>query len=184
MNNYSISKSSGFQAVNIPFKRDYEIVFHETEPFKLCLNAQADGLSILLFSHGSTVVWKGDFAANYLEGISRKTGREVTYQQFVEMLNTSIVASKTQSSKHIFIDLLCYQDLQLLKARRGQGLKQSNMSSSSVDPQKSKKRYLILTYLEKYNENEMSQSGIKEEIDAENDKTHYPLPLSMVEITN
>jgi len=76
-----------------------------------------------------------------------------------------------------------YQDLQLLKQRRGAGLKVSAMSNqSSIDPQKAKKRYVILTHLEKYNVNDQSDSGIKEEIEAQNDKTHYPLPLSMVEI--
>lgn len=77
-----------------------------------------------------------------------------------------------------------YQDLQLLKQRRGAGgLKVSAMSNaSSIDPQKAKKRYVILTHLEKYNINDQSDSGIKEEIEAQNDKTHYPLPLSMVEI--
>ena len=52
---------------------------------------------------------------------------------------------------------------------------------------KSKKRYIILTHLEKYNINDQvdsSASGIKEEIEAENGKTHYPLPLSMIEITD
>jgi len=30
----------------------------------------------------------------------------------------------------------------------------------------------------------MDATSIKEEIEAANDKTHYPLPLSMVEITD
>jgi hypothetical protein len=90
---------------------------------------------------------------------------------------------QSQKQKQIFIDLMGYQDLQLLKQRRGGGLKVSAMSNNSqIDPQKAKKRYVILTYLEKYNINDHSDSGIKEEIDAQNDKTHYPLPLSMVEI--
>jgi hypothetical protein len=50
-----------------------------------------------------------------------------------------------------------------------------------LDPVKSKKRYLILTYLEKYNVND-SSDRIKEEIAAENQKTHYPMPLNMVEL--
>ena len=57
-------------------------------------------------------------------------------------------------------------------------------TQSSIDPQKAKKRYIILTYFEKYNMNDQSDSGIKEEIEAQNEKTHYPLPLSMIEITN
>ena len=61
-----------------------------------------------------------------------------------------------------------------------------------MDPQKAKKRYIILTYLEKFNQDTSSnldksldQSGsIKVEIEADNDKTHYPLPMSMVELDN
>lgn len=72
-----------------------------------------------------------------------------------------------QKNRHIFIDLMGYQDLQLLKQRRGPGLKMSSISSSSsIDPVKAKKRYIILTYFEKYNMNDHSESGIKEEIEA------------------
>lgn len=49
------------------------------------------------------------------------------------------------------------------------------------------KRYFILTYLEKYNLNDNQENigqRIKEEIEVENDKTHYPLPLSIVEIND
>ena len=81
----------------------------------------------------------------------------------------------------MFIDLLGYSDLQLLKAKRSQAVPQS-----SVDPTKTKKRYLILTYLEKYNQDKsmnLDASGsIKEEIEVDTDKTHYPLPLNMLEI--
>ena len=62
------------------------------------------------------------------------------------------------------------------------------MSQSNIDPQKAKKRYIILTWFEKFNLNDNNESyensGIKEEIEAENDKTHYPLPLNLVEIEN
>jgi len=61
-----------------------------------------------------------------------------------------------------------------------------------MDPVKAKKRYIILTYLEKYNVNaneardQLNESNgasmIKEEIEAENEKTHYPLPLSLIEM--
>ena len=56
-----------------------------------------------------------------------------------------------------------------------------------ADPVKSKKRYVIVTHLEKYNLNDnvdASSSSIIEEIEAENGKTHYPLPLNMLEITD
>jgi len=75
-----------------------------------------------------------------------------------------------------------YKDLQLLKARKGQSLQMSQ--SSHVDPVKAKKRYIILTYFEKFNVNDVSHESslIREEIEAGADKTHYPMPLSMVEI--
>ena len=48
-----------------------------------------------------------------------------------------------------------------------------------------------MTFLEKYNvdgsdplNESKGSSMIKEEIEAENEKTHYPLPLSLVEITS
>ena len=57
-------------------------------------------------------------------------------------------------------------------------------SASQSDPTKAKKRYIILTYFEKFNINEqsMDSESIREEIEAGKDKTHYPVPLSMVEI--
>ena len=108
---------------------------------------------------------------------------------------TSQDSNKLKESRNkqqqIFIDLLGYQDLQLLKARRGPGLKASAASIMSqqkdLDPVKSKKRYIILTHLEKYNVNDnadASVNSIKEEIEVDNGKTHYPLPLSMIEIAD
>jgi hypothetical protein len=56
-----------------------------------------------------------------------------------------------------------------------------------MDPSKAKKRYIILTHLVKFNQNldqSMDSNSIREEIEASNDKTHFPLPLSMVEISD
>lgn len=58
---------------------EYNIVFHESELFKFCLDAKHEGLNLLLISHVDGKMWKGDFPAEYLEDISRKTGREMTY---------------------------------------------------------------------------------------------------------
>ena len=110
----------------LPFTRDYQIVFHEQEPFKLSLTATDESMSIILFCLQTMKFWKGEFPARYLEDISRKTGREQTYRQFLELLNealTSLDSNRDQTvlskKKHIFIDLLGYEDLQLLKARKG-----------------------------------------------------------------
>lgn len=75
-------------------------------------------------------MWRAEFNSEYLEDISRKTGRELTYLQFVQMVHDAVVAQNVSSSraqgKQLFIDLLGYQDLQLLKAgKKGGGLKMS-----------------------------------------------------------
>lgn len=65
--------------LTLPFKMDYHIIFHESELFKFCLDAKVDSLSILLVSQVDGKMWKGDFPSEYLEDISRRTGREMTY---------------------------------------------------------------------------------------------------------
>lgn len=51
------------------------------------------------------------------------------------MLNQAITnqsasaAKDADKNRHLFIDLMCYEDLQLLKARRGQSLQLSSSSS-------------------------------------------------------
>lgn len=64
------------EEIRIPFKRDYEILFHETEPFKVNLSATEYSLTLMLVSYNDSKMWKGEFPADYLEDISRKTGRE------------------------------------------------------------------------------------------------------------
>jgi len=43
-NKYQIEK------IELPFKREYEIVFHESEIFKISLEAKEDSLNILFMS--------------------------------------------------------------------------------------------------------------------------------------
>lgn len=116
------------EKITLPFKREYEIVFHGHEIFKIALTAQLDSLSILLMSKTELKLWKGEYQAEYLEDISKKTGRELAFKEFIELINqalTSQDSNKLKESRNkqqqIFIDLLGYQDLQLLKARRGPG---------------------------------------------------------------
>jgi hypothetical protein len=67
------------EQVSLPFRRDYEIVFHEHEVFKISLHAQSEVLSLLVVSTLSLEMWRGEFKSVYLEEISRKTGREILY---------------------------------------------------------------------------------------------------------
>ena len=58
---------------------EYSIVFHESELFKFCIDAKEDYLNILLVSLVDGKMWKADFPSDYLEDITRRTGRELTY---------------------------------------------------------------------------------------------------------
>lgn len=106
-------KDKQIETVAFPFRRDYEIVFHESELFKLNINAQPETLGIVLISQVSGEMWRGEFKSIYLEEISRKTGREITYLQFIQMINSALVSHESNKEaegkrKHLFIDLLGY----------------------------------------------------------------------------
>ena len=73
--------------LSLPFKRDYTIMFHDSDTYKVSINATAEGLQLLLISLFDHTMWKGEFPSEYLEDISRKTGRELKFIQYIEMLN-------------------------------------------------------------------------------------------------
>ncbi|CAM9602017.1 unnamed protein product, partial [Pylaiella littoralis] len=123
--------------------------------------------------------WCGEFPARYVEGITQKTGSAKKFPVFVKMLLAALVHG---SSDSVFVDLLTYADLELLKARRvssahhqqqqqqagglggGGGPGRANTSAANGSSTGNNKRYLILTYA------------------AEFDRVHYPLPLAFVEV--
>eukprot|EP00878_Enallax_costatus_P030873 GHUV01033675.1.p1 GENE.GHUV01033675.1~~GHUV01033675.1.p1 ORF type:complete len:207 (+),score=63.27 GHUV01033675.1:706-1326(+) len=97
--------------------------------------------------------WRGEFAAKYVEDITSKTGNFKKFTIFVRMLQTAIL----QQSDSVFVDLLTFQDLELLKSKKAGGT-----NGQSAPPRQlpaSNKRYLILTYASEF------------------DRVHYPLPL-------
>ena len=65
--------------VEFPFKQEYSIMFHENDLYKVSVNATHDNLSFLLISMNDHRMWKAEFPAEYLEDISRKTGRELSF---------------------------------------------------------------------------------------------------------
>lgn len=50
-----------FENIVFPFVRDYIIVFHEQELYKLNITASEDILSILLISQSDFAMWKAEF---------------------------------------------------------------------------------------------------------------------------
>lgn len=88
-----------------------------------------------------------------IEDITSKTGNFKKFSVFVKMLLSAVKAA----SESVFVDLLTYQDLEVLKQRKAGGAAQS--AGAAKPAASSNKRYLILTYA------------------AEFDRVHYPLPL-------
>jgi len=87
-----------------------------------------------------------------VEDITSKTGNFKKFVVFVRMLQSAAL----QQSDSVFIDLLTYQDLEILKAKK-------QPHTTAVGAQQplpaNTKRYLILTYASEF------------------DRVHYPLPL-------
>jgi len=58
--------------------------------------------------------WRAEFTAVYLEDITRKTGKPMSYEQFLSTLIHSLAAQDPNA----FVDLLNVHDLQLLKGQK------------------------------------------------------------------
>ena len=107
-------------------------------------------------------MWKGEYSSKYVEEITQKTGSLKKYEVFVKMLVTGI----KRESESVFVDLLTYHDLELLKTRKVGGKESGNssiQSSGSLGNKFQNKRYLILTYCGEF------------------DRVHYPLSLTLEE---
>ena len=72
-----------------------------------------------------------------VEDITAKTGNFKKYAVFVKML----LAALRQGSDSVFVDLLTYADLEMLKSKRGP---HHPPLQQTIPP--NNKRYLILTY--------------------------------------
>ena len=102
--------------------------------------------------------WSATFGAAYLEEITAKTGNFKKFGTFARMLLKAL----ERSSDSVFVDLLTYEDLEMLRARRNAG-KAAGAQATSRGASTHSKRYLILTYTVEF------------------DRVHYPLPLSCEE---
>lgn len=119
--------------------------------------ANTDSLSIEIEQKNNGDTWRNNFSNEYIEEITQKTGNFKKFPIFVKMLITSI----SKNSDSVFLDILTYQDLQVLKTRKQGTASTPNQNSQSQNTSIiNNKRYLILTYLVEF------------------DKVHYPLPLN------
>ncbi|CAN5951512.1 unnamed protein product, partial [Sphagnum jensenii] len=127
-----------------------ELVFQNVQYLLTVALAPGDTLCVEAEHKTDGSRWRGDFTSRYIEEITRKTGNFKTFTVFVKMLRSAIL----QESDSVFVDLLTYQDLEMLKNKKSRGIGVHPCQRASNN-----KRYLILTYTGEF------------------DRVHYPLPL-------
>ncbi|KAF5843476.1 protein required for templated centriole assembly [Dunaliella salina] len=137
-----------------------EVSFHSIAYLLTVSTVNGDTLCLEVEQKSDASRWRGDFTARYIEDITAKTGNFKKFHVFVKMLLSAV----KYASDSVFMDLLTYQDLEVLKSRKaapaGGGTQNPHVPpprNPTVAP--NNKRYLILTYA------------------AEFDRVHYPLPL-------
>ncbi|XP_033328144.2 centrosomal protein CCDC61 isoform X1 [Megalopta genalis] len=94
--------------------------------------------------------WQSSYDAAYIENLTHKTGNYKHFDVFVAMLQSGLL----KTSESITLDLLTFEDLELLRTRRLE-----RNTCSSLNNTTNNRRYLILTYTVEF------------------DRIHYPLPL-------
>ena len=72
--------------------------------------------------------WSGEFSSRYIEDITAKTGNFKKFPVFVRMLQTALASS----SSSVFVDLLTFSDLQMLRARKLSQNNGSHVASSAL----------------------------------------------------
>lgn len=99
-----------------------------------------------------------------IEEITHKAGNFKKFGVFTTMLCSAF----SKDNESVFVDVLTFSDLEMLKARKmgGKASTVNSSFSSNTSGKQLNKRYAILTY-----------SG-------EFDRVHYPLPLAFEEVPN
>ncbi|CDW86326.1 UNKNOWN [Stylonychia lemnae] len=158
--NHSFQQYQKQAQTQFPLNFSQNLAFNNSnQDFVISIEASEERLTLIVEDRFDINTWRGDFTSKYLEEITRKTGKERTYQTFLQMLIGTIQNQKGFSQ--FYVDLLGFQELQLLKAKRS-GDDYNNQSQMPPNV-KNNKKYLILTHL---------MNG---------QKVHYPLPLNPVE---
>uniref|UniRef100_A0A061QVB8 Coiled-coil domain-containing protein 61 n=1 Tax=Tetraselmis sp. GSL018 TaxID=582737 RepID=A0A061QVB8_9CHLO len=137
--------------VQADFTETIDVSFQNVQYIVTVSTVQGENLTIEVECKHDANRWRGDFTSKYIEDITSKTGNFKKYPVFVRMLLSAL----KQGSDSVFVDLLTYADLEMLKARK----EKANGASSQRPFPANNKRYLILTYA------------------AEFDRVHFPLPL-------
>jgi coiled-coil domain-containing protein 61 len=151
----SISVSEDF------LEQEWKQEFHGTS-YIILLRMNGPMLTIEAEQEDTNERWFGEFTGQYVEEITHKAGSYKKFPIFVKMLCSAF----NKESPSVFVELLTYSDLELMKARK-MGHPDPK-PRTLVDPTNKAhlKRYVILTY------------------QGEFDRVHYPLPLAFEEVPN
>ena len=102
--------------------------------------------------------WNNRFVKSHIEEMTSKTGNYISFDRFCEMIKSALQRNNDGS---VYIDLLTWQDLEILKARKAVQKGQKPSQELNATHRTKNKRYIILTYVAKY------------------DRVHYPLCLKL-----
>mmetsp|Transcript_36257 Transcript_36257/g.102466 ORF Transcript_36257/g.102466 Transcript_36257/m.102466 type:complete len:633 (+) Transcript_36257:119-2017(+) len=137
------------------FTETMDVIFQHTQYIVSVSSLRGESLTIEVECKHDANRWRGDFSAKYIEDITSKTGNYKKYPVFVRMLLSAL----KQGSDSVFVDLLTYADLEMLKVRKEKASSNGEAAAARRTLPPNNKRYLILTYA------------------AEFDRVHFPLPL-------
>ena len=83
----SRSIASSLAPLDLPYKVEKQVQLNGVNIF-ITLDANSDRLSLFVQEQKKLMwAWKAEFNSQYLEEITRKTGKPMSYEQFISMLN-------------------------------------------------------------------------------------------------
>lgn len=100
--------------------------------------------------------WQGSYEASYIESLTQKTGNYKRFDTFISMFKSALL----KTSQCVTLDLLTFDDLEMLRSRKTHSRIYSAQNSSQIlGPPSNNRRYLIVTYTVEF------------------DRIHYPLAM-------
>ncbi|XP_060531737.1 centrosomal protein CCDC61-like [Cylas formicarius] len=119
--------------------------FHGQE-YLFRMKALHNNLEILVTDKHSGEEWQCSYDATYIENLTHKTGNFKQFDIFIAMIKSGVL----KTSESVTLDLLTFEELELLRSRK---------ITRTLGSFNSNRRYLIVTYIVEF------------------DKIRYPLPL-------
>eukprot|EP01035_Chromulina_nebulosa_P023958 gene23958-31098_t len=97
----------------LPLDKEWTLDFHGTI-YIVNLSADISSMLIDIEDAESSDRWTFEFSASYVEDMTLKAGSYKKFEVFVRML----VSALSRNSESVFVDVLTYSDLEILKARK------------------------------------------------------------------